>query len=184
MSSSVLNDRFYVEGTTTGVGFDSLLNAEFPKCVPIEQVLTPVPARNITGYLSDGTNCVTFRLADTQREIFGNTAIYLLRVTDPTVDVPDAAQDFQKIRVTPNPTGSATTVDLCSRNGGLHTLMIHAPDGRVIRTFPQVSLGRGQRQAWVWDSRDQAGRMVSPGVYFCSIRTPTGRVSARALVLR
>jgi hypothetical protein len=50
-----------------------------------------------------GTFCVTFKLADTQREILGNTAIYLLLVTDPTIGVPDAALDFQETRVTPNP---------------------------------------------------------------------------------
>ena len=116
----------------------------------------PVPARNITSYLSDGTNCVTFRLADTQREIFGNTAIYLLRITDPTIDVPDAALDFQKIRVRPIPPEARPPWSRVSRAGGPHTLTIHAPDGRVIRTFPQVLLGRGQRQAWVWDKQDRA----------------------------
>ncbi len=190
LSPWVCDDVFLIHDDATSedvaplLGQSTTIDTNFPLCEPIDSIITTIPAGEVTSYLPMGTSCVTFKFADTQREIFGNTAIYLPRLTDPTIGVPDAALDFQKIRVTPNPTGSATTVDLCSGNGGPHTPTIYAPDGRVIRTFPQVLVARGQRQAWIWDSKDQAGRAVSPGVYSCSVQTPAGRLSARALVLR
>jgi hypothetical protein len=191
LSPWVCDDVLLIHDDATGeehdAGLDSstvILPANFTPCRPIDSIITTIPAGEVTSYVPMGTHCVTFKLADTQREIFGNTAIYLLRVTDPTIDAPAVTIDFQKIRVTPNPSGSAITVELYPRDSGLHTLTIHAPDGREIRTFPLVLLGRGQRQAWVWDRRDQEGRVVSPGMYFCSVQTPTGRRSARAMVLR
>jgi len=40
------------------------------------------------------------------------------------------------------------------------------PDGRVVRTLCASSMERGAYSA-TWDGRDQVGRSLSNGVYFC-----------------
>ena len=77
---------------------------------------------------------------------------------------------------------------LCSRNCGPQLRVTyaddpcagrpcdpHLPAGAPVKR-PTAGVGLGQQ--------GPSGRMVSPGVYFCSIQTPTGRLSVRALVLR
>jgi hypothetical protein len=47
--------------------------------VPIEYNLVPLPAHDITSLLSSGTNPGLFELLDTDRSVYGHTAVYLVR---------------------------------------------------------------------------------------------------------
>lgn len=83
LAGLVCDDEVFIEteGTTVGVGLGpyQILDDTFPRCAPIESILAPLPYHEITGFIPAGTNCVTFKLGDTQREVYGNTDIYLIK---------------------------------------------------------------------------------------------------------
>ena len=52
--------------------------------------------------------------------------------------------------------------------------------GRLVRGFSTAGHS-AQEQRFVWDGRDDAGRLVAPGVYFVRTGTP---VEGRAVLIR
>lgn len=80
----ICDDRLYIDGVyLPPVGFDGILDPSFPLCRPMGEIVGPVAAREVTEFIPEGTHCVTFSLADTQREIYGNTDIYLIKEAGP-----------------------------------------------------------------------------------------------------
>ena len=67
---------------------------------------------------------------------------------------------------------------------GSATLGIYGPDGGLVRWLRRDGLRAG-RQRWNWDGRDDEGRAVAPGAYFCQVRTDDGRsMGTRVVVAR
>jgi hypothetical protein len=79
----------------------------------------------------------------------------------------------------PNPFDKETTIRYSSgRERGCVLLRIHDSSGRVVRSF-DLNPTRGQV---IWDGRDDRGRLVPSGVYFCRMTTKE-HTESRSLVL-
>ncbi len=79
----------------------------------------------------------------------------------------------------PNPASQEATLRFVLPRETEVSLVIHDAAGRQVRALASGRLGAGQH-AVTWDMRDQAGRRVSPGIYFTKIgfdgNTYSGRI--------
>ena len=66
--------------------------------------------------------------------------------------------------------------------GGPAELVIYAAGGVRVRTLYRGSTSAGPH-AIAWDGRDDAGRPLASGVYFCGLRTNQGQSALRIVVL-
>src|SRR5205814_2666361 len=79
------DDEVYLQGACLGQCYANSSEAPWELCRPIEQLHQVVPPIDVTNLIPNGTTSLTFRLADIDRQIIGNSAIYLVRrkvVTD------------------------------------------------------------------------------------------------------
>ena len=93
-ASVVVDDAIHINGVDSGLGpYDSQLGVPpFVLNVPIEANLVPLPAHNITSQIPMGSSEVVFELLDAEREIYGHTAVYLVRDCGIWVDRNDTDQ--------------------------------------------------------------------------------------------
>jgi hypothetical protein len=80
-SPLVVDDAVRIDGVDAGLG-PYTARAGVPPFVlnaPIEESLVPLPAHEVTSSFSVGQSTVRFELADTDRQIYGNTPVYLVR---------------------------------------------------------------------------------------------------------
>jgi hypothetical protein len=77
----VVDDAVHCDGQNSGLGPYEHQPGVPPYLIdhPIEHNFVPLPAHDISDLISDGHGEVLFELLDTQREIYGNTAVYLVR---------------------------------------------------------------------------------------------------------
>ena len=66
--------------------------------------------------------------------------------------------------------------------GATAALMVHDSAGRLVRRLPDGALAEGPH-AIRWDSRDDDGANVSPGVYFTNLVAGTARESKKLVVV-
>ncbi|MCK4548228.1 MAG: T9SS type A sorting domain-containing protein [Candidatus Eisenbacteria sp.] len=91
-------------------------------------------------------------------------------VAGETEAVPWAAEsDLLELNY-PNPFNPRTTIAYTIRRAERVSLSIYDSTGRMVRTLVESSQQPG-RHTVVWDGRDNAGRRVDSGVYFCRIAT-------------
>ncbi len=83
----------------------------------------------------------------------------------------------------PNPFNPATSIRFDLKEKGFVSLRVYDASGRMIRV-----LARGERAAGryveAWDGRDEAGRNVASGVYFCRLEAGTFTSAKKMLLLR
>lgn len=83
----------------------------------------------------------------------------------------------------PNPfNGNTTIVYTLSEKCGVE-ISIYDPAGRMIRTLGRKERGPG-RHYTAWDGKDNAGRGVTSGVYFCRIKAGKFRQTRKIIYLR
>ncbi|MFA6198447.1 MAG: hypothetical protein WC734_04855 [Patescibacteria group bacterium] len=180
----IADDKVYVNGISTGLGFAGVVDPAYPLCRPIESVLQPALPRDVTDLIPMGESCVTFKLADTQRTILGNTRIYLVRQDAAGVADPFLSKDVAMLSVMPNPTQAGTALRLVTPQNGAYRASIQMADGRLVQGWPVIILTAGERHEWQWDGRNMHGQTVGPGVYFGTIQTPGGRSTKKILIVR
>ncbi len=74
--------------------------------------------------------------------------------------------------------------DLQPRRRGAHTkLAIFDATGRTVRTLVEGPVSRGEHRA-LWQGRDDHGRDVPAGLYFCSLRAGSRSVVHRVFLVR
>jgi len=80
-SPLVVDDAVHINGLDAGLGPYTYQPGVPPFLldVPIERNLAPLPSHEVTNLIPKGQSSVLFELLDTQREIYGNTAVYLVR---------------------------------------------------------------------------------------------------------
>jgi C1A family cysteine protease len=85
---------------------------------------------------------------------------------------------FRVSQAWPNPTNAETRIRLQIDEETSGTAKIYAPDGRFVATLFRGELDP-RRHELVWDGRDDGGRLVPSGVYYClmeiggeTVRTP------------
>jgi hypothetical protein len=76
----------------------------------------------------------------------------------------------------PNPARGPVTVSFRTADGEPVRLEIVDVSGRIIRRVDLGAAAPGPR-LWLWDGRDQGGRMVAPGSYRVRVRGPVGGMS-------
>jgi hypothetical protein len=82
----------------------------------------------------------------------------------------------------PNPFNPTTVIRYdMPQNGGEVSLRIYDAAGRVVKTLVAGTPAAGQRSI-TWDGRDDAGRPVASGVYFCRL-TASGYANTSKMVL-
>jgi hypothetical protein len=88
---------------------------------------------------------------------------------------------FALERPRPNPAGRSTALHFTLPSAGEASLRLFTADGRLARTLFDGPAPAGARRI-DWDGRDDAGRRLPSGVYFCRLEAG-GKVLARRLVL-
>ena len=73
------------------------------------------------------------------------------------------------LRAHPNPMRRDSQIHFDLRRGGEVALRIFGPDGALVRTLIDGAAPAGPGSV-AWDGRDQCGRPVPSGVYFCRLR--------------
>ncbi|MDD3643213.1 MAG: FlgD immunoglobulin-like domain containing protein, partial [Candidatus Krumholzibacteria bacterium] len=69
-------------------------------------------------------------------------------------------------RCWPNPFNPVTTISFTLREKGPVSLKIYDVSGRLVRTLVEETRGAGRHEI-VWDGRNDGGRGVASGIYFC-----------------
>jgi hypothetical protein len=83
----------------------------------------------------------------------------------------------------PNPASGGAALAFTLPAAGRAALRLFAADGRLVRTLVDRPLPAGRHQV-VWEGRDQGGRRVAPGVYFCLLEASGKEVVRRITLLR
>lgn len=73
----------------------------------------------------------------------------------------------------PNPFNPATVIRYSLPSGGNVTLRITNLLGQLVRTLTVARFGPGEGE-FAWNGRDDGGRAVASGVYFCTLEVSTG----------
>jgi hypothetical protein len=84
--------------------------------------------------------------------------------------------------VCPNPTYNECTISYTLAKTSQVVLKIYDVSGKEVRTLLQTTQQAGPRQLQ-WDSRNDYGERVSPGVYFCNLTTDGSRSLTRRVVV-
>ena len=83
----------------------------------------------------------------------------------------------------PNPFNPATSIPFELAAAGHVEIRIYDVSGRSIRTLCGKNYEAGVHST-TWDGRDEAGRQVSSGVYFCRLKTGVYTATSRLVLLR
>lgn len=153
-------------------GSDSMLYVD--PAPAVTHVATIGEFQKVTGLLDTrfGRNEVVPR-DDSEVELFAFTG------TDG--DQP-AGRTPQVTSVKPNPFNPSTDIEFSIPRQGLTDLAIFSPRGERVRTLVSGRL-EGGTHTRQWDGRDQAGAVVSSGIYYLRLRFETMRPSVTKLTL-
>jgi len=83
--------------------------------------------------------------------------------------------------VEPNPVVASAMLRFETAGTGRVTLAVFSADGALVRVLLDEDLPAGSRTV-AWDGRDDAGRRVPPGLYFCGL-TQAGEKSVQRVLL-
>lgn len=83
----------------------------------------------------------------------------------------------------PNPFAYRTTILYRLAVPSEFSLRIYDPSGRLVRTLVEGRVPGGAHEA-AWDGRDEQGRLVGPGVYFCAPGTARAARPAKLILVR
>ncbi len=75
----VIDDEFHVAGTDCGPSGYTQHGADLVVNVPIERNWIAEPAHEITDCISTASHPISFECVDTDRQVYGRTAVYLIR---------------------------------------------------------------------------------------------------------
>jgi carboxypeptidase T len=106
-----------------------------------------------------------------------------------TVEAPTEAAESHEvpgsawIAAEPNPFPGRTMVAFSLPMAGRAELSVYDVNGRLVASLVDASLERGVHRV-AWDGRDEAGRAVGAGVYFCRIQAGDWRASLKLMVVR
>lgn len=74
------------------------------------------------------------------------------------------------MQVWPNPFSATASIRFALRDRTRTTLWVCDLSGRRVRTLIDADLSPGEHRV-AWDGRDDNGRLVASGVYFCRLST-------------
>jgi hypothetical protein len=106
-----------------------------------------------------------------------------LNYNRPTVDVSEGPTlaDLHLGQNFPNPFSSSTTIEYNAPEPGAVEVRVYTVAGRLVRTLGTDSERAGVGRV-IWDGRDEAGRRLTPGVYFYRVQAG-GKLGTKTMVL-
>jgi hypothetical protein len=106
-----------------------------------------------------------------------------LAVPHLTSGVPHVGDAEFVTSASPNPFETSTRISFALARPGRVRITVYDVEGRVIRSLSDGMLPAG-RQQFVWEGDDDAGRRVSPGIYFANVEAEAISASTKVIVLR
>ncbi|MBU1701539.1 MAG: right-handed parallel beta-helix repeat-containing protein [Candidatus Eisenbacteria bacterium] len=105
---------------------------------------------------------------------------------EPTAGInrPIAVSHFQFYNASPNPFRDLTTLRFDLSISTSVTISIYDLTGRTIRTLAPSAYRSSGPHSLVWDGRDDQGRDIQSGVYFCRISAGDEQKSRKLVLLR
>ena len=179
----IANDNLFVNGEDVGAGFAGDKGLGFPAGVPVDSILFPVNALDVTAPIPLGSASVEFRLADLERDIYGNTDIYLVKIAQPPIlSVPgDSQAGLLRVAVAPNPVRASAVFRVAGAQGTASVRILDSL-GRLVR---ELAVRAGGEYAEIsWDGRDEHGDRVPSGVYHALVVSGTRRGATKLVVIR
>ena len=103
---------------------------------------------------------------------------------DGTADVDNALPRSMRLEPNyPNPFNSGTVIRFSLVSAAQVELSLYNVAGQRVRSLVRGSKGQGIHEVR-WDGRDESGRNLSSGVYFCRLSTGSDVQSRKLLLLR
>ena len=130
----------------------------------------------VHGFATDGT----FPYFCRHHYFSGMKGVVVVGTGGGASESPDGNGAGLKLAAFPSPFRSGTTISYLLPKPGPAAIAVVDAAGRVVRT-----LGIAHQASTVsWDGRDDAGRALSPGVYFVRLSTTSGTTNAKVLLQR
>jgi len=105
----------------------------------------------------------------------------IMGIADVAVDIPTELSLGENY---PNPFNPGTTIEYdLPAPGGRVNLAVHNVRGRLVRMLVDGDVEPGRHKVY-WDGKDDAGKIVSSGVYFYRLETPRGAEQKKAVLLK
>ena len=104
-------------------------------------------------------------------------------LADPETPLPTA---YALYPARPNPAGASTIIGFAipaSAGSVPVEVVIYSVEGRVVKRLESASYPPGYHHI-EWDGRDAKGAQVSPGVYFCNLKSPDYTRTRRISIIR
>ena len=114
---------------------------------------------------------------------FDNIVVKTLPTTLVQENSNSTPSDFHLSQNYPNPFNPETKISYRLSTGGFTSLTVYDQLGRTIRTLVSQYQASGEH-AVVWDGKDNAGKIVSSGVYFYSLKTGAIIESKKMVLLK
>jgi hypothetical protein len=83
----------------------------------------------------------------------------------------------------PNPFRSWTAISYETRFDETISLGVHDVSGRLVKTLAQGEVSAGVHETR-WSGKDESGKDIGPGVYFCRLETPSGTHVRKMVLMR
>lgn len=184
----VCDDEIYIaiDDTIAGVSLGpyTILDPTFPICKPVDSILQPLPAIDVSRLLPNGTYCIEFKLGDTQREVYGNTPIFLVNTTQLGIDEQNLrTMQAARVSVFPNPTSRAATILVESEVSDFMKITILDLRGRVVRDLGSANRPTGNFSL-LWDGIDDRGRPVPSGIYLSVVQGSRTVATGKLVIIR
>jgi hypothetical protein len=96
----------------------------------------------------------------------------------------DVVKAFHLGQNNPNPFNPATTIEFSVPKAGHAVLRIYDGQGKIVRTLVDRDYVAAARDRADWDGRDDAGQLVSSGVYFYKLEAGDSVASRKMLLLK
>ncbi|MDI6839878.1 MAG: T9SS type A sorting domain-containing protein [bacterium] len=122
----------------------------------------------------------------------GESDVYLIKVdaygVEETVKSEIRMTNDELLEVYPNPFSGKTVIRIQGLGRGLinqtPTLQIYDLAGRLVKSFPLITDHFLLITAVSWDGKDEAGKFVDSGVYFCKLTTGNKSITKKIIVVR
>jgi hypothetical protein len=137
---------------------------ETPQTVDAPKGMKAPEKLSLTFHISNAPLNAETRVPFTLKDDKGNAWSYTLKV-NASSSLPTKTELYEN---SPNPFNPTTTIRFALKETGPVTLAVYNSLGQKVRVLADGPRSAGAH-AVMWDSRDEAGRSVSSGVYFCRL---------------
>ena len=115
--------------------------------------------------------------------LVGTAGHGIYRRTTSLAGVGKVSSGAVSLEVLPNPVSATSSISFTLPVESLTTLKIYDIRGRLVEKLLSEEVSAGYHSA-TWDTRDQSGTLVSPGIYYLELQTPTDRIIKPVVVVR